>query len=457
MRKPMIVCAGMCNTKGAEIRYLAEQVGVRGGVPVIMDLSLGAAVDWADVSLGEVLAATGTRMEDVFAAPRAKAIDLVGRAGAVKILELHAAGRCDGIISWAGSVGTTTATRVMRALPFGVPKIMLTDMASSDVSMWLGNKDIYIVNPTAEQGINVVTQKAVANAAAAVVAMALVPEVPRGSRPLAAITSYGSTTPTVRRCAEFMESRGWDASIFHAVGVGATMEDLIRSGLITAIIDITPAELMNTLLGSVYGISKTWEGERLTAAGAMGIPQIVLPGGLDQGAMGPLHTVASEYLDDVRSERRRSHKGSGRPYQHNDSVTILLPTLKEVELVSLEIARKLNETMGPTAFIIPMRGWSAYDQSEALATLERGWAAGNGDGPTWLPDPAHPTWSQRATLMLSLLERHLDRDNPNLDLIACDMHILDSELTDLLNRCMGDMLDHAWHKGMYRDVAGVIV
>ena len=456
MSKPMIVCAGMCNTKGAGIKYLAEQVAQYGGVPVIMDLSLGAAVDWADVSLEEVLASTGTRIEDVFAAPRATAIDLVGHAGAVKILELQAAGRCDGIISWAGSVGTTTATRVMRALPFGVPKIMLTDMASSDVSMWLGNKDIYIVNPTAEQGINIVTRKAVANAAAAVVAMALVPDVPRGSRPLVAITSYGTTTPTVMRCAEFMESKGWDASIFHAVGVGATMEDLIRSGLITAIIDITPAELMNNLFDSVYGNPKTWEGERLTAAGAMGIPQIVVPGGLDQAALGPLHTVAQHYLDDVKMERRKSYMGSGLPYQHNASVTIMLPTLEEVERVSRDIAQKLNDTRGPTAFIIPMRGWSAYDQSQELATLERGWASGNGDGPTWLPDPLHPTWSQRATLMLSVLKQDLNRNNPNLDLLACDMHILDPELADLLNGCMGDMLDHTWRKGMYRDVDKVI-
>ena len=428
MSKPTIVCAGMCNTKSAEIKYLAEQVAAQGGEPVIMDLSLGAAVDWADVSLAEVLASTGTRIEDVFAAPRAEAIELVGRAGAVKILELHAAGRCDGIISWAGSVGTTTATRVMRALPFGVPKVMLTDMASSDVSMWLGNKDIFIVNPTAEQGINVVTRKAVANAAAAVVAMALVPEMPPGSKPLAAITSYGSTTPTVRRCAEFLERRGWDVSVFHGVGVGATMEDLIRSGLITALVDVTPAELINNLLGSVYGTPKTWEGERLTAAAEMGIPQVVAPGGLDQGALGPLHTVPTRYLDEIRQGRRQSYHDTGLPYQHNDSVTI----------------------------IIPMRGWSAYDQGEESATLERGWAAGNGDAPNWLPDPSHPGWSLRATLMVSVLREHLSRDNPNLDLLICDLHILDPEFADLLNRCIGDMLDHAWRKGMYRDVSGVI-
>jgi uncharacterized protein (UPF0261 family) len=456
MSKPTIVCAGMCNTKSAEMKYLAEQVAEHGGRPIIMDLSLGAAVDWADVSLEEVLASTGTRIDDVFAAPRASALDMVGHAGAVKIVELHAAGKCDGIISWAGSVGTTAATRVMRALPFGVPKIMLTDMASSDVSMWLGNKDIYIVNPTAEQGINVVTRKAVANAAAAVVAMALVPEVPRGSKPLVAITSYGTTTPTVLRCAAFMEGRGWDASIFHAVGVGATMEDLIRSGLISAIFDITPAELMNNLLGSVYGNPKTWEGERLTAASELGIPQIVVPGGLDQAALGPLHTVPQQYLDDLKTERRKSYRGSGLPYQHNASVTVLPATLEEVEQVSRDIASKLNDTRGPTALIIPMRGWSAYDQSEALATLPRGWAEGNGDGPMWQPDPSHPTWSRRATLMLSVLQEHLNRENPNLDFLACDMHILDLELADLLTRCMGDMLDHTWRKGMYRDVAGVI-
>jgi uncharacterized protein (UPF0261 family) len=456
MTRPTIICTGMCNTKGPEIRFLAEQVRAQGGRPIIMDISLGAAVDWADISLEEVLATTGVRIEDVYSAPRADAIEMVGGAGAEKIKELHAAGKCDGIISWAGSVGTTTATRIMRALPFGVPKVMLTDMASSDVSMWLGNKDIFIANPTAEQGVNSVTWKAVTNAAAAVVAMARVPETPRGSRPLMAITSYGSTTPTVLRCQASMEARGWDVSIFHAVGVGSTMEDLIRAGQIQAVIDLTTAELTNNLLGSVYGTPKTWEGERLTAAADMGIPQVVAPGGLDQAALGPLHSVSAQLLEDVRHGRRRSYRDRGVPYQHNDSVTIMLLTLEEVDQISREIAEKLSSTKGPTAFIIPMRGWSAYDQSEETASLERGWAKGNGNGPTWWPDPEHPTWSRRATLMLSVLERALDRRNPNLDLLACDMHILDPEFADLMTTCLSDMLDGRWEKGMYRDVAGVI-
>ncbi len=456
MTEPTIVCTGMCNTKGPEIKFLAEQVAAQGGRPIIMDISLGGAVVWADISLEEVLAATGTSPEDVFAAPRADAIEMVGRAGAAKILELYAAGKCEGILSWAGSIGTTTATRIMRALPLGVPKVMLTDQASSDVSMWLGNKDIFIANPTAEQGVNVVTWRAVANAAAAVVAMARVGEMPPSSRPLMAITGYGSTTPTVLRCQAVMESKGWDVSVFHAVGVGSTMEDLIRAGQIKAVIDLTTAELTNSFLGSVYGTPRMWDGERLTAAADTGIPQVVAPGGMDQAALGPLHSVPTRLLDDVREGRRRSYKNRGVPYQHNDTVTIMLLTLEELEEIAHQIARKLNGTRGPTVFAIPMRGWSAYDQSEDVATLERGWAKGNGDGPTWWPDPQHPTWSRRSRLLLDVLSREFDSRNPNLDLLACDMHILDPEFAGLLTTCLCDMLDGRWKKGMYRDVAGVI-
>jgi len=454
---PTIVVTGMCNTKGVEIRFLADQVAAHGGIPLVMDLSLGGGVDWADISLHEVLAATATDPEEVLAAPRATAIGLVGHAGAVKILELRAAGRCDGIISWAGAVGTTTATQVMRALPFGVPKVMLTDMASSDVSLWLGNKDIFIVNPTAEQGVTAVTRRMVANATAAVVAMARVPDEPAGSRPLSAITSYGSTTPTVARCAAFMEGRGWDAAVFHAVGVpGATMEDLVRSGMITAVIDVTTAELMNTLLGSPYGMPAAWEGERLTAASATGIPQVVAPGGLDQAALGAMEKVPQHYLDDIARGRRQGWRDTGLPYIHNPSVTILLPTREEVEEVSGMIAERLSNASGPAEFLLPMQGWSAYDQRAAIASRERGWSEGHGDGPTWEPDPDHPTWSRRASQMRAVLEERVDRANDNLDIITVDMHILDPEFADLANRAMGEMLDGTWRKGLYRDTSGVL-
>lgn len=453
--KPVIICTGMCNTKAAEIKYLAEQVTSFGGEAVIMDLSLGGSVDWADISVPEVLATIGIEQaQDVFTAPRATAIDLVGKGGATMALQLYEAGRLDGIISWAGSVGTTTVTHVMRALPFGVPKIMLTDMASADVSMWLGNKDIFIANPTAEQGINVVTEKIVQNACAGVVAMARVPDVVAGAKPLAAITSYGTTTPTVLRTQAALQAKGWDTTIFHAVGVGATMEDLIRSGMITALLDITPGELTNNLYNSPYGTPKTWEGERMTAAAEVGIPQIVVPGGLDQCAHGALSSLPQEYLDDFKTGRRLAYKDTQLPYVHNEGVTIMVPTQAEIAQLSEYMASKLNKTTGPTAFIIPMRGWSAYDQSEELATRERGWAEGNGDGPVWDPDAEHPEWSKRATLMLKVLQEKLDPSK--VDLMWTDHHILDDGFADLLSLVVGEMIDGTWQPGSHRDYPGVL-
>lgn len=455
--RPAIVVAGMCNTKGAELRFVAEQVAEHGGAPLIMDLSLGGGVDWADVTLAEVLAATDTAPEAVYAAPRAAAIDLVGHAGAAKILELHAAGRCDGIISWAGAVGTTTATMVMRALPFGVPKVMLSDMVASDISRWVGTKDIWMVNPTAEQGINLVTRRAVANAAAAVVAMARLPDLPGGDRPLCAITAYGSTTPTVARCSAYMEARGWDVAIFHAVGVpGATMEDLIREGEITAVIDLTIAELMGGHLGSVYRAPDSWEGERLTAAGALGIPQVVVPGGLDQASHGALEVVPRRILDEIADGRRPGHHGTREPYLHNANVTIILPTPEESAEVARLVADRLRPATGPTAYVVPLRGLSAYDQPESTATRERGWAEGNGDGPTWEPDLEVPAWSRRAAIAWRTVAAAIDPANEHLDIVAADLHILDEAFADLLTRIMGDMLDGTWRKGGYVGLPGVV-
>ncbi len=128
-----------------------------------------------------------------------------------------------------------------------------------------------------------------------------------------------------------------------------------------------------------------------------------------------------------------------------------MPTLEDVEIVSRCIVERLNRTTGPTMFILPMRGWSTYDQSEALATRERGWARGNGDGPVWEPDPAHPEWSRRAGVMLGILRDGFDPSNQNLDLLATDHHILDPEFGDLVNRVMDEMLDHKWAKGVHRD------
>jgi uncharacterized protein (UPF0261 family) len=456
-KRPKIILPGILNTKGNEIRYLGGQVEKYGGEPVYMDLSLGGEVDWADIPLEEVLACNNTSKEDVWKSTRTEAIDLVGNAGAVKIMELYEKGEVDGVISWAGTVGTSTISIVMRALPMGVPKVMLCSAASGDVSMWVGGKDIYMLNMIAEKGMNKVITKAVSNSAAGIVAMAKVGEIEeKDVKPLAAITAYGTTTQTVMKLEKHLEDRGWDTIIIHQVGTGAVMEDLIRSGGITAVLDITTGELSNTMHHTTFAIPDNWPGQRLTAASDMGIPQIVSPGGLAQIAWGAPDTVTKEILEQYESGERVSYKNSRAPHVHNPAVTVIAPTMEETRILAEEIISKLNMTKGPTALIVPMRGWSAYDQSAELANLERGWAKEKGDGPVWLPDPDKPEWSKRATLMYDLFEKKIDRGNPNLDLIQCDMHILDDEYIALCNRCIDDMIDGKWKKGLYRDMPKVV-
>ncbi|MCE5329450.1 Tm-1-like ATP-binding domain-containing protein [bacterium] len=456
-KKANILCMGILDIKGDEIKFLAQEVKKAGGNPVIMEISLGHEVGWADIPLSEVLKESGLKKEEVFKASRSDAISMVGKAGASKIMKLYENNMIDGVISWAGSVGTTTATMVMRALPIGFPKIMLSTLASGDVSSWLGNKDIYIVNPVSEKGINRVTRKIIGNAAAAIVGMAQFREVPQtDTKPLVALTAYGTTTPTVIRCEKYMNDRGWDSIIIHQVGTGATMEDLISSGEITAVYDITTGELSNTLYESIYGISKEWQGERLTAASRMGIPQIVCPGGLDQCAYGPINTMPEKFLRGFRDGTRVSYKNSGKPYIHNSAVTIMVPNKEETKQLALEIITKLNITTGPTALMVPMKGWSAYDQSVENASVDSGWAKENGDGPVWWPDPDNPKWSKRAAIMWEVFMKNQNKDNDNLDIIKCDNHILDPEFADFMNKCMGDMLDKKWEKGLYRELKNVV-
>ncbi len=456
-KKANIICLGILDTKGDETKFLAGEIARQGANAKVMDISLGAEAHWADIPLREVLAADQVAMEDVFKASRTEAIDLVGRAGAKKILELHRDDQVDGVIAWAGSVGTSVATRIMRALPIGFPKIMMCTLAAGDVSSWLGNKDIYIVNPISEIGVNRVTNQIVNNAASAIVAMAAAKTSQlKQQRPLVALTSYGTTTPTVMKCAKFMEQRGWDTIVIHQVGTGATMEDLIRSGQITAVYDITTGELSNSMFGSIYAIAKDWEGQRLTAASDMGIPQIVCPGGLAQCAWGPIKTMPQAILDEFKAGSRRSYQNSGEPYCHNEAVSVITPTLEETKTLALEVVSKLNHAKGPTMLVLPMRGWSAYDQSADLATIERGWAKEKGAGPVWWPDPDNSRWSIRATTMWSVFSDNIDRSNSNLDLIKCDMHLLDDAFAEFLNGCMSDMLDKKWRKGLYREAPGLL-
>lgn len=463
-RKPNIICAGMLDTKGDEIRYLAKQVKERGGNPVIMDVSLGHESDWADITLKESLAMTGNVPEDVFILARAAAIDIVAKAGTAKILELYQKGSVDGIIGWAGGIGTTVVTHLMRALPLGLPKVMLATGASGNTRRWLGVSDIYISNPISEKGINKLTKMTVNNGVCAVVSMAkewvyrkecekekeYEPE-----RPMAAVTLYGTTTAAAIRCDDHMKKKGWDTLYFHQVGSGAAMEDLIRSGDIKAVFDLTPGEVTNNYFQSQTMNPESWTGVRFTAAFDMGVPVVSAPGGVDESPFGMWQILPEEYKKEFSEGKRQTYRDTGMPYYHNASMIILPTTLQENKKFSQIIASRLNRAKGPALFILPLKGWSAYDQSASHASKEMGWAE-EGDGPVWMPDDRNPSWSKRATQMWEIFKQQIDRNNLYLDVIACDLHILDPEFAELACNAMDRMLEGTWKKGLYRDLEYVI-
>jgi len=450
-----IICTGMLDTKGEEIRFLANCVRENGANPVLLELSLGREVGWADIPLSEVLSSIGKISEDVYILSRVDAIDIVSQAGVKKVLELYAQGKVDGIISWAGSIGTMVATNIMRALPLGVPKVMLSTAMNGDITRFIGLSDIYMSHPISEKGINKFTKMIVGNGVAAVVSMAKWRckeqiEVKEENRRLSAITLYGVTTSTAFRYAELMEQAGWDMLYFHQTGIGAAMEDLIRQGQIESVFDLTPGEIANNFFNSRSRNPENWKGERFTAAFDMGIPAIVAPGGMDASPFGAWEDLLEQYKQEFKSGKRLSYKNSGKPFYHSASTLMLPTTLSETKMLCEYMVSKFNKATGPALFIIPAKGWSAYDQSAAHATKDTGWSEGI-NGPTWIADSRYLEWSARSCILWDVLQHKMDTSNHNIDAIMCDLHILDPEFANLAYEAMVDMLTKKWRPGFYRD------
>ncbi|HEX3010852.1 MAG TPA: Tm-1-like ATP-binding domain-containing protein, partial [Syntrophomonadaceae bacterium] len=439
-RKPSIIVAGILDTKGQEIKYIAERVKAAGGEPTIVELSVGHEVGWADISISEVLGEIGRDVKELFSLDRGKASDIVVDGACQVIAKMLNQGKLDGIIAYGGSMGASIATRIMQTLPIGVPKFMLTTMASGDVSPYVGTKDLCMMYPIAEAGLNKVTRKILNNAAAAVVGMANAPELEAvEEKALIGCMMFGVTTPCVLRASKTIEDMGYDVMINHAVGSGGkSMEELIRDGYIVGILDITTHEIADLMLGGVLSAGP----DRLTAAGAKGIPQVIAPGGLDLINFGPRDTVPEKLIQES------DQPGRGL-YVHNPMVTCIGVSTEEAYRIGEHIAQKMNAAKGPTVMCIPMRGWGACDIPSP--NKELGWA-GPGAGPTWASDPEHPEWSLRNGYFIKALRKTLSKDNPNLDVILVDKHLNEPEFADLMTDLLQEMLQGKWKKGSHQDL-----
>jgi uncharacterized protein (UPF0261 family) len=442
--KKRIIVAGILDTKGPEIRYLAQQVAAAGGNPVILELSVGKEVGWADIGLGEMLSAIGKTPAELFKVDRHQASAWVTEAAVKRVGQLVAQGEVGGMIAYGGSMGASIATAIMQTMPIGMAKLMLTTMASGDVRPYVGTKDICMMYPIAEAGLNRVTKRVLTNAAYSIVGMVAAPGDGDGDdKPLIGCMMFGVTTPCVLRASKFMEEQGYDVMVNHAIGSGGmSMEQLIDDGYVKGLLDITTHELVDEMLGGVLGAGP----DRLTAAGRAGIPQVVAPGGLDLINFGPKNTVPDRFMKQLDLPGRSL-------YEHNPNVTCVGVLPDEAYAVALHMAEKLNAAQGPTAVCVPMRGWGACDTREP--DKELGWA-GPASGPTWIADPNRSEWSLRSKRFVEGLKEKLDLSRPNVEVLVVDRHMNEPEFSDLMSGILLRMLKGQWQKGDCRGVTGVV-
>jgi uncharacterized protein (UPF0261 family) len=235
----------------------------------------------------------------------------------------------------------------MRALPVGVPKLMVSTMAAGDTSDYVGGVDVTLMaSVTDVAGVNSISARVLANAAAAMAGMVSAPPVPdAGEKPLVAATMFGVTTPCVTRARERLEERGYEVLVFHATGTGGrAMEALVEGGFLRGVLDITTTELCDDLVGGVLSAGP----DRLEAAGRAALPQVVSLGALDMVNFGARDTVPPQFEDRVL-------------YVHNPSVTLMRTTAEECAELGRRIARKLSAATGPVALFVPLRGVSMID------------------------------------------------------------------------------------------------
>jgi uncharacterized protein (UPF0261 family) len=342
-----VVLVGTLDTKGVEYDYLRSRLRERGVDVVLVDAGvLGEPLAEPDVGREEVARAAGAEVADLASSgDRGAAVETMARGAAEVVKRLRAEGRLDGILALGGSGGSAIATYAMRQLPVGVPKLMVSTVASGDTRPYVGAVDVTMMYSVVDiAGINQVSERILTNAAAAIAGMADAQsiEIAETGRPLVGATMFGVTTPCVTRARERLEELGYEVLVFHATGTGGqSMEALIRGGFIAAVLDATTTELADDLVGGVLSAGP----DRLEAAGEVGIPQVVSLGALDMVNFGPMETVPERFR-----ERQL--------YVHNPTITLMRTTPEECAELGRRIARKLNAAQGPVSLFIPLRGIS---------------------------------------------------------------------------------------------------
>jgi uncharacterized protein (UPF0261 family) len=348
MASKTIAILATLDTKAAEVAFVRDQIVGRGHRALLIDVGTtyksGMA---ADISLHELARADAELAAALDGGDRGAAVAAMGRLAADKLRELFREGRIEGAIGLGGSGGTSICCTAMRALPLGVPKLMVSTVAGGDVAGYVGEKDIVMMPAIVDlAGLNRISRGVLARAAGAICGMVETVAPTSGhDKPLVVASMFGNTTHCVQRAKETLESAGYEVLVFHATGSGGrTMESLVEAGMIAGVLDITTTELADELCGGVMSAGP----ERLLAAARRGVPAVIAPGCLDMVNFWGPDTVPPQYR-----ERRL--------YQHNPNVTLMRTNVEENRELGRRLAERVNESRGTVTVLLPLGGLSMID------------------------------------------------------------------------------------------------
>lgn len=396
-----ILIIGTLDTKTKDLSYLRAKIEAENAAALIMDVSCqtDASAGVADISCTTVAEASGKSFSEVAGLDKNSAGRLMAE-GAIKIAKrLLAEGSIHGIIGLGGGNCAEIACSVMRSLPIGFPKLMVTCVASGNVRPYVGTKDIMMANSIGDISLNRITKRVIQNSARAIAHMA-VEQQPQevDLKPQICMSTFGTTLACVEQARNLLEKSGYEVIELHASGTGGmALEELVKSGEINGVLDITTSELVDDLIDGMYSAGPN----RLEAAGAMGIPQVISTGALDFGNFGPKETIPSQYRD-------RNF------FFYTPSISLMRTNVAENRIIGETLAKKANAAKGLSAVIIPERGFSVLDQSGGKQMTKI-------DG-----TPAGEWYDKKAnTALIESIRNHLDTSRIQLKLV--DAHINDPE------------------------------
>jgi len=343
-----IAVIGAFDTKGEDFAFVKAEIEKRGHNVLLVNVGvLGESPFKVDISSERVAEAGGVCLKELRETrERGMAMQVMAKGVTNIVRNLYHQGKIDGVFAMGGSAGTALGTSAMRALPIGVPKVMVSTLASLDTRAYVGTKDIVMFPSVVDvAGVNSISARIYVNAVGAIVGMveASLPEIK--DKALIAASMIGNTTVLVNCCKVILERHGYEVLLFHASGAGGqTMESLIEEGCIKGVLDVSLWELGNELVGGIMSAGPT----RLEAAGRRGVPQVIVPGGLDLVGFWELNTIPVKF-------RGRLF------YEWNPNVTCMRSTPEENKKLGRYIAKKVNKSTGPVALFLPLKGLSTLD------------------------------------------------------------------------------------------------